>query len=52
MYLLDSVYFTRCGDQARRWLTEESEFDFLKKQEVSFFPTATGLAVVLSQQII
>ena len=34
MYRLDSVYFTRCSDQARGWMTEESEFDFLKKQEV------------------
>jgi hypothetical protein len=33
-------------------MTEESEFDFLKKQEVSFLAAATGLVVVLSQQII
>jgi hypothetical protein len=33
-------------------MIEESEFDFLKEQEVSFLPTATGLVVVLSQQII
>jgi hypothetical protein len=33
-------------------MTEESDFDFLMKQEFSFLPTATGLAVVLSQQII
>jgi hypothetical protein len=32
-------------------MTEELEY-FLKKQEFSFLPSATGLVVVLNQQII